>query len=118
MESIDKLANETKYVWRTYLYTNRRFWTAQTNNPALLAEAKYTPFVDIARAVTAPEQASSVKVEVFCQLLRDIVAISRCGPSVRVMRIHVGILAMCAGSNEEILSRSVPDSCAVMLPFR
>lgn len=46
----------------------------------------------MARAVGAPEDASSVKVDDFCQVLRDIVAISiiQVEVEVNVMRDFVG----------------------------
>jgi hypothetical protein len=46
------------------------------NSPDLLAEARYTPLLDIASAVVGPEQASSVNVADLDQLLRDIIASS------------------------------------------
>lgn len=53
-----------------------RLCVAQMKTPLLLAVATYTPFTDSARAVIAPEHASSVKVDDFAQSLREIVTSS------------------------------------------
>ena len=44
--------------------------------PLLLAVAMYTPLTDMARAVIAPEQASSVNVDDFVQSALEIVTSS------------------------------------------
>ena len=54
----------------------RRFCVDQMKTPDLNAAAWYTPFLERASAVTAPEHASSESVEDLVQSDREMVAIS------------------------------------------
>lgn len=57
----------------------RRFCVAHMKTPDLNAAARYMPFFESASAVTAPEHASSERVEDLDQSLREIVLISANG---------------------------------------
>ena len=82
--------------------------------PDFDAAARYTPFLDSARAVIAPEHASSERVVDLVQSARDIVIISR-PPLERATRPEDGSeLTMSSRCNEEVLSRLVPHSRAVV----
>lgn len=61
---------------KTYRKSIRLFCVDQMNTPDLDAAATYTPFLDSARAVMAPEHASSERVVDLVQSEREIVMIS------------------------------------------
>ena len=72
----EKWTDDTK-ARKTYRNSIRLFCVDQMNTPDLDAAARYTPFLDSARAVMAPEHASSERVVDFVQSERENVAISR-----------------------------------------
>lgn len=95
-----------------------RLCVAHMNKPALLEEARYTPFTDSPRAVTAPEQASSVKVADFFQSLREMVTISADADFILIVEWKLrGRLTMGTSSDKKVFPRRVPYRCTIMLPF-
>jgi hypothetical protein len=59
----------------------------QMKTPPLLAVAIYTPLTDIASAVMAPEQASSVKMEDLLQSVREMVTSSIDAESAQILEV-------------------------------
>ena len=89
--------------------------------PDLDAVARYTPFTDMAMAVTAPDAAGSWNVEDFVQSEREIVTISvgdKWISSRPAELANVRIRTVCSCSNEEILARRVPDGRTIVQEFR
>ena len=87
------------------------------NTPDFEAAARYTPFLDIARAVIAPVHASWESVEVFDQSFREIVTISTTLQR-EVVIVIVDPPTMSTSSNEEVLARGVPDYRAIITELR
>lgn len=87
------------------------------NIPAFDAVARYRPFLDSAIAVIAPEEASSEYVEIFVQVLRDIVTSS-------IARLeHTGfprvdVHTMSFRGHEEVLPRGMPYRRAIVIQLR
>ena len=73
----DEKCTHSREIGGTCRKSIRRFCVDHMNTPDLDAAARYTPFLDSARAVIAPEHASSERVVDLVQLEREMVTISR-----------------------------------------
>lgn len=85
--------------------------------PAFDAVARYRPFLDSAIAVIAPEEASSEYVEIFVQVLRDIVTISA-ARSEQTGYLGEYVHTMSFGGHEEVLPRGMPYYRAIVVELR